>query len=114
MIVIKGGNNTMLALNQIHYGDCYKLIKDIPDKYIDLIHTDPPYSFDESGSGGCFGKKERLYHKELESISEGIQNSLLEEFCRVLKKLIFIFGAAKISSSSILIFLKAGVLQLNY
>ena len=77
----------MLALNQIHYGDCYKLIKDIPDKYIDLIHTDPPYSFDESGSGGCFGKKERLYHKELESISEGIQNSLLEEFCKKKKKI---------------------------
>ena len=29
-------------LNTITLGDSYKLIKDIPDKSIDLIITDPP------------------------------------------------------------------------
>ena len=29
--------------NNIYNVDCYKAIKDIPDKSIDLIVTDPPY-----------------------------------------------------------------------
>ena len=32
-----------MKLNQIYLGDAYKLIKEIPDKSIDLIVTDPPY-----------------------------------------------------------------------
>lgn len=30
----------MLELNKIHLGDCYKLIKEIPDKSVDCILTD--------------------------------------------------------------------------
>ena len=33
----------MLELNKIHHGDCLELMKDIPDKSVDLIVTDPPY-----------------------------------------------------------------------
>jgi DNA modification methylase len=33
----------MLKLNKIHHGDCLELMKDIPDKSIDLIIADPPY-----------------------------------------------------------------------
>lgn len=33
----------MLELNKIHHGDCLELMKDIPDKSIDLVVTDPPY-----------------------------------------------------------------------
>lgn len=32
-------------LNTITLGDSYKLIKDIPDKSIDLVIIDPPYNF---------------------------------------------------------------------
>lgn len=32
-------------INTIQLGDCYELIKTIPDKSIDLILTDPPYEF---------------------------------------------------------------------
>ena len=31
-------------LNKILYGDCTELMKDIPDKYINLIIADPPYN----------------------------------------------------------------------
>ena len=31
----------MLKRNQIYLGDCYELIKQIPDKSIDLIVIDP-------------------------------------------------------------------------
>jgi DNA modification methylase len=46
--VEKGVNAKMKfedMLNTITLGDSYKLIKDIPDKSIDLIYTDIPYLF---------------------------------------------------------------------
>ena len=33
----------MLEINKIHLGDSYELIKQIPDKSIDLVIIDPPY-----------------------------------------------------------------------
>ena len=51
-------------LNTITLGDSYKLIKDIPDKSIDLIITDPPYEYTTGGGAGCFGAKQRSYHEE--------------------------------------------------
>jgi len=34
----------MLELNKIYCADCLELMKDIPDKSIDLVLTDPPYN----------------------------------------------------------------------
>lgn len=36
----------MLELNKIYCGDCLELMKQIPDKSIDLVLTDPPYGID--------------------------------------------------------------------
>jgi site-specific DNA-methyltransferase (adenine-specific) len=33
----------IIMLNQIIYGDCFEVLKDIPDNSINLICTDPPY-----------------------------------------------------------------------
>ena len=33
----------MIELNKVHNIDCIEFMKDIPDKFIDLIITDPPY-----------------------------------------------------------------------
>lgn len=38
-------------LNKITCGDCYELIKELPDKSIDLIVTDPPYQIDKTQAG---------------------------------------------------------------
>ena len=42
-------------------GDCLELMRDIPDKSIDLIVTDPPYKVSSRGNagntGGCFKRK---------------------------------------------------------
>lgn len=86
--------------NYIKLGDCLELLKEIPDNSIDLIVTDPPYEFQQGGGGGTFGSKNRSYHKEyislyheedknndLKFISKGFDLSLLDEFCRVLKKI---------------------------
>ena len=33
----------IIMLNQIIHGDCFEVLKDIPDKSIDAVITDPPY-----------------------------------------------------------------------
>lgn len=40
-----------IELDKIYCGDSYELIKNIPDKSVDLIVTDPPYEFDMGGNG---------------------------------------------------------------
>ena len=78
-------------INTITLGDSYKLIKDIPDKSVDLVVIDPPYLFDNFG-GGCFGNERKKNRKELENIRKGFNYSILEELNRVLKKTnIYIF-----------------------
>jgi site-specific DNA-methyltransferase (adenine-specific) len=58
----------MLELNRIYCGDCLELMKEIPDKSVDLVLTDPPYSVgwasrSKWGSDNCgkvteYGKQE--------------------------------------------------------
>lgn len=38
-------------LNEIYNEDCYKALKDIPDKSIDCIYTDVPYLYELGGAG---------------------------------------------------------------
>ena len=35
----------------LRYGDCFKLLDDIPDKSVDLILTDPPYNIAKYSTG---------------------------------------------------------------
>lgn len=97
-------------LNRIYCADCYQAIKDIPDKSVDLIYTDIPYDFEDNGGGGCFGEKKRDYNGEYKKVCEntrasriwkctskhiddikelayGIDFSILDDFCRVCKKI---------------------------
>lgn len=67
--------------------DALETIKTFSDRSIDLIVTDPPYELDQGSSAGCFGADNRPYHKSLEFVSKGIDNSYLEEMCRVMKKI---------------------------
>ena len=60
----------IIQTNNIYHGDSYKLIKEIPDKSVDLIYTDIPYDFvGNGGGGGAFGEKKRDYHKEYQKVS---------------------------------------------
>ena len=118
-------------INTIQLGDCYELIKQIPDKSIDLIVTDPPYEFDTGAGGGAFGTKKRNYRKEyinlyhqtgttkdteklriaankerqmqqLHHISKGFEIELLDEFVRVMKKINVYIWCSKKQVSKIL------------
>ena len=99
---------------QLINGDCYQEIKNIPSKSIDLVIIDPPYKFDGGGGAGAFGVKKRNYHTEylnlyhetgssketerlrinsnadkqranLQRLSDGFNNAILDELCRVMK-----------------------------
>ena len=79
-------------------GDCYKLIKDIPDNSVDLVYIDIPYLI---GQGGKEEKKSKLAQRiknqvygELKEIINGIDYSIFEELIRVMKH-IYIYGVLK-------------------
>jgi DNA modification methylase len=78
----------MLELNKIHLGDSYELIKQIPDKSVDLIYTDIPYQMQSGGKGGgAFGDRvHRLIRGDMKNIIEGIDYKIFDEFKRIMKK----------------------------
>lgn len=63
-------------------------MKDIPDKSIDLIVTDPPYEFVSTSGGGSQGHKVAAVMKECEDIDiiRGFNKKVLDECYRVMKK----------------------------
>lgn len=75
--------------NNIYNEDCYKAIKEIPDKSIDCIYVDIPYLY-----GGGYHKHEnkcgvgisKALVDSLQDIIQGIDFSILDEFVRVMKK----------------------------
>lgn len=75
-------------LNTITLGDSYELIKDIPDNSIDLVYIDIPYETAYSG-GGSFKNKVKnaviTMNENVENLMNGIDYSILDELCRVLK-----------------------------
>lgn len=71
-------------LDKITLGDSYDLIKQLPNKSVDLIVTDPPYELETRGGG--FHNKRDYYDKlHDEGLSNGIDECLLKEFIRVMK-----------------------------
>lgn len=38
--------------NEVYLGNAYELIKQVQDKSVDLIITDPPYELNVEGGGG--------------------------------------------------------------
>lgn len=70
---------------QILLGDCLEILRDIPDKSVDLVVTDPPYKLETSG-GGIYTKEDKRYIKELNSMKDGVSIEVLDELVRVMRK----------------------------
>ena len=77
--------------DNIYLGDAYELIKQVEDKSVDLIITDPPYDFENGGVGtGIFknratsGTYDEIKNTKLD---EGIDLKILDDFVRVMKKI---------------------------
>lgn len=83
-----------MELNNIYLGDAYKLIKEIPDKSVDLIMTDPPYQIDGLEAKtrhmtGMFKNRNKTHVHEMAEtkLGDGIDLKILDEFVRVMKKI---------------------------
>lgn len=75
-------------INSIVQGDCMEVLKNIPDKSIDLLFTDLPYNQSFSGKGSL-AKKYEYRKKEVQSIS----NFDPTEFLEIVKPKLKIFNA---------------------
>lgn len=79
-------------LNKITQGDCKEVLKNIADKSVDCVVIDPPYEISVSHGSGAFGVEKKLHYQQFEEISFGFDESILDELCRVMKKInIYIF-----------------------
>ena len=92
-----------MTKQEILYGDAYKLIKEIPNKSVDLIYTDVPYLYKNGGGGNSeISKRIIAKNQSIKDISNGIDYSILDEFKRVLKKLNLFIWCSKMQIIDIL------------
>ena len=78
-------------------GDCYQLLKTLPDKSVDLILTDPPYNLNQYSTGNLkFANRADLNNDIAQWDKQSLNiPRLKKEFKRILKPTgnIFIFSA---------------------
>ena len=73
--------------NKIINADCIDILKQLPDKCIDLVLTDPPYLIKGNGFNSKAGfLKDRKIFDDLIEIKDGFDLSVLSEICRIMKK----------------------------
>lgn len=75
----------MGELNKIYNEDCLEGMKKMPSGSVDLIVSDPPYLLNNTG-GGIYKQADKRYVKELQEIKNGFDMAILDECCRVMKK----------------------------
>ena len=81
-------------LNKIHNIDCLEFMKQVPDKYFDLVLTDPPYGINAHKKRGDTGKNAYIKQREYKGGEWDIEipsKEIFDEIFRVSKKAI-IFG----------------------
>ena len=92
-------------INKIHYGDAYLLIKEIPDKSIDLIYTDIPYLISVGGSDNSDFNQRVVRKKEsLKEFCNGIDYAIFADFIQVSKALNCFIWASRLQVPEILHF----------
>ena len=70
-------------------------MKNIPDGSVDLVLTDPPYIIETVGAG-IYKQADKQYVKELDGIKDGFDEKVLDEICRVMKKInVYFFCSQK-------------------
>lgn len=79
-----------IEINNIYNVNCYDAIKEIPDKSIDLIVTDPPYDIQGIHGAGIMASRDKgNFSREIKEngLDKGMDYAILDEFVRVLKKI---------------------------
>ena len=72
-------------IDTIYNVDCMDGLKEIPDNSVDLVIMDPPYEFQSVRGSGAFGSRNRKGYSELEMISKGISNDVLDILIQKMK-----------------------------
>lgn len=78
-------------INQVIQGDCLEIMKQMPDKCVDLVLTDPPYGINADKGVGGFGSSKSDRHYEDDWDSKRPSKEIFDEILRVSKNAI-IFG----------------------
>lgn len=80
---------------KLYQGDCLEVMKNIEDGSVDLVVTDPPYEIATTGAG-MYKQADKQYVKELNGMKDGFSEEVLDELCRVMKKInIYFFCSQK-------------------
>lgn len=89
----------MIETNKIYNMDCLDLMKQMPDKSVDLIITDPPYELETHGGIGNspLGARAKAVKDDIMFISNGFDyDKVFTEFKRICKPLnLYIFCSNK-------------------
>ena len=84
-----------MELNKIYNMDCLEGMRQLPDNCVDLVVTDPPYVIETSGAG-IYKQADKQYVKELNNMKDGFSTQVLDELCRIMKKInIYFFCSQK-------------------
>ena len=81
-------------VNKIINADCMDILKQLPDKCIDLVLTDPPYEMVSGGRGKGDLADRQINRNELfrkTGLYDGIKNDVLRELHRVMNKNKYIY-----------------------
>jgi DNA modification methylase len=95
----------MIGLDTIYNEDCLEGMRRMPDGCVDLVITDPPYLIGNQG-GGFWSKAAEGNHynargtrkgmEKLGNIKDGFDDAILDELCRVMKKInLYVFCSQK-------------------
>lgn len=103
----QNNKSSMIQLDTIHNQDCLEGMRQMPDGCVDLVIADPPYLIGNQG-GGFWSKNAdptanhynargtRKGMERLGSMKDGFDNAVLDELCRVMKRInIYIFCSQK-------------------
>ena len=84
-----------MSIYKLYQGDCLEVMKNIEDGSVDLVVTDPPYEITTTGAG-IYKQADKQYVKELNGMKDGFSEEVLDELCRVMKKInIYFFCSQK-------------------
>lgn len=78
----------------LYLGNSYEIIKELPEKSIDLIHTDPPYEMKGLNPEGMGKFGSMIYKKSVEKLADpeiikGFDFNFLKEYERICKNINF-------------------------
>lgn len=81
----------MIEVDRIYNQDCLFGLKQLPNNFVDLVVTDPPYVIQSNG-GGIYTQKHIKYMAEIADMKCGFPEAVLDELCRVMKRInIYLF-----------------------